>query len=228
MIVTGSPRCDISYEYRKLKPDEETIVYYMIEADRGAPWFLLDPLSKNEKNKLIHKLGYDKSILKANWQELADKTLNYCINYAKKNKKVKLIIKGKKVSHLRYHLPKNLPENITFLNQGAGHHLLKKAKIIIGFNSTAVLEGILANRFIIIPYFKVNKMLKAKDRILNFNTKKYAVKSEKEFIKKLNYFINKKYIFKQLDESEKNFKRFVGNSDGNSSKRLSNFLNREI
>ena len=72
-------------------------------------------------------------------------------------------------------------------------------------------------------------MTKYKDLVIDFNIKKYAVQSEEKFYKKLNYFINKKYIFKKLDNSEKIIlKKFVGNTDGNSSKRLSDFLNHEM
>ena len=123
----------------------------------------------------------------------------------------------------------DLPENITFVNSGAGHHLLKKAKIVIGFNTTAVLEGVLANRDIIIPYFDTKKMKKNKDLVMDFNTKQYAVQSEDKFYKKLKFHLSKKYHFRELNKKEKNIlKKFVGNSDGNSSKKLSDFLKNEI
>ena len=229
VVVTGSPRCDISYSYRKLKPDEKTIVYYMIENYRGAPWHLIETLSDAAKNNLIRKIGYNKSVFKINWKELSEKTLKYCVNFARKNKNIKLIIKGKQISHQKNDLPNDLPENITFVNSGAGHHLLKKAKIVIGFNTTAVLEGVLANRDIIIPYFDTKKMKKNKDLVMDFNTKQYAVQSEDKFYKKLNFHLNKKYHFRELNKKEKNIlKKFVGNSDGNSSKKLSDFLKNEI
>ncbi len=228
VTVIGSPRCDASYNYRKLEPDQKTIVYYMIESFRGAPWHLIETFSSKEKKELLKKLRVNKSILKINWKELANKTLKYCIKYAKDNQNVNLIIKGKQSSNSQIIMPKSLPKNVTYINSGAGHHLLKKSKIVIAFNTTAVLEGILANRDIMIPYFNINNM-KKKNVVINFNNEKYKIKTENQFYKKLNYYINRKYRYRKLDMDEKRvLKKFIGNTDGNSSNRLSNFLKNEI
>ena len=47
----------------------------------------------------------------------------------------------------------------------------KKSKIVIGWNTTAVLEGIASNRFILIPYFH-SKNIKKKIRRINIKFKK--------------------------------------------------------
>lgn len=228
VTVTGSPRCDISYNYRKLEPDQKTIVYYMIEPFRGAGWHLIETFSNKEKKELIKKLKVNKSIVKINWKDLANKTMKYCIKYAKNNQNVKLIIKGKQSSNSQIFIPKNLPKNVTYINSGSGHHLLKKSKVVIAFNTTAVLEGILANRDIIIPNFNINN-IKSKNLVINFNNEKYKVKTENQFNKKLNYHINRRYRYRKLDMDEKRvLKKFIGNSDGNASNRLSNFLKNEI
>lgn len=229
VTVTGSPRCDISYIYRKLEPDQKTIVYYMIEPYRGAGWHLIETFSKKEKKELIKKLRVNESIMKINWKDLANKTLKYCIKYAKDNQNIKLIIKGKQSSNSQIFIPKNLPKNVTYINSGSGHHLLKKSKVVIAFNTTAIAEGILANRDIIIPYFNMKEMSKNKNLIIDFNNQIYKVQSEKKFYEKLNSFTNKKYFYKKLNLSEKNvLNRFVGNIDGKSSRRLSNFLKNQI
>ena len=228
VTVIGSPRCDISYNYRKLEPDQNTIVYYMIEPYRGAGWHLIETLSNKEKKKLIKKLRVNKSIMNINWIDLANKTMKYCIKYAKDNQNVKLIIKGKQSSNSQIFIPKNLPKNVTYINSGSGHHLLKKSKVVIAFNTTAILEGILANRDIIIPYFNINN-IKNKNLVINFNNEKYKVKTENQFYKKLNYYINRKHRYRKLNIDEKRvLKKFIGNTDGNSSNRLSNFLKNEI
>ena len=178
---------------------------------------------QRKKKELIKKLRVNKSIVKINWKDLANKTMKYCIKYAKDNQNVKLIIKGKQSSNSQIFIPKNLPKNVTYINSGSGHHLLKKSKIVIAFNTTAVLEGIMANRDIMIPYFNINN-IKNKSVVINFNNEKYKVKTENQFYKKLNHYINRKYRYRKLDRDEKRvLKKFIGNTDGNSSNRLSNF-----
>ena len=46
----------------------------------------------------------------------------------------------------------NLP-NLRYFNDGPGHHFLVNSQIIIGMNSAAILEAILAGKKVIIPHF---------------------------------------------------------------------------
>ena len=46
-----------------------------------------------------------------------------------------------------------MPQNIQINKFGPGHSLLIDSKIVIGWNTTSIIEGIAANRFILIPYF---------------------------------------------------------------------------
>tara|TARA_B100001057_G_scaffold500491_1_gene615869 strand:+ start:16329 stop:17666 length:1338 start_codon:yes stop_codon:yes gene_type:complete len=227
--VVGSPRCDLSYDLRKIKPQNNTILYYMIERDRGIPWYFFSNYNNKNKNKILNEIGINRSVLTANWDELAKKTLIYCLHYARRNKEIKLIIKGKQSAHTNKDLPKKLPENVVYIQDGAGHHLLRNAKTVIAFNTTAVLEAMLANRNIIIPYFGNKNLSKKKNFVINFNNKKYAVYSKHEFFRKLNLFLKKKYAFKKMSYLEKKIlNKFVGNSDGKSSFRLFNFLTKKI
>lgn len=226
--VVGSPRCDESYDYRNIKPNKNTIIYYMIEKDRGIPWYFFDKYKNKEKKKIFEEIRIDKSILSSNWNFLAKKTLAYCLNYAKKNKDIKLIIKGKQSAHSIKDLPNILPKNVLYIQDGVGHRLLKKAGTVVAFNTTAVLEAILANRNIIIPYFDP-QIIKKKKLVIDFNNRIYAANSEFEFYKKLNFFVNKDYSLKKMSFSQKKIlKKFIGNFDGNSSLRLFNFLNAKI
>ena len=44
--------------------------------------------------------------------------------------------------------------NLSFIDGGVGHDLINKESIIIGFNSTAVIESMISGADVIIPYFK--------------------------------------------------------------------------
>tara|TARA_B100001063_G_C16765654_1_gene558466 strand:- start:1564 stop:2934 length:1371 start_codon:yes stop_codon:yes gene_type:complete len=229
IVTVGSPRCDLSYQYRKISPDKDVITYYMLETQRGVPGYFLGGLSKVEKRILCERLKLNVNDLKINWNDLNKKTIGYCIDYAKKNKDIKIIFKGKQSTHTRSDLPSNLPENCTFIKDGSGHELLKKSKIIIGFNSTIILEAMLANRSILVPYFNFKEINKKKDFIIDFNNKNYWVKTRSDFFQKIDKLIKNKYKYKKLSKPEKKILvQFIGNSDGKACKRLIKFINSSI
>lgn len=229
IFTVGSPRCDLSYQYRKIAPEDNIIAYYMLETQRGVPSYFLGGLSNNEKKILCEHLKLNLKDLKINWNDLNKKTINYCIDYAKKNKNVKIIFKGKQSTHERSDLPLNLPRNCSFVKDGTGHEILKKSKIIIGFNSTIVLEAILANRNILIPYFNFKEVNKKKDFIIDFNNQNYWVKTKSVFFQKINKLIKSKYKYRKLSKMEKKIlEQHIGNSDGKASKRLIKFIDSSV
>ena len=70
----------------------------------------------------------------------------------------------------------NLPKNIKLQYYGAGHQLLEESKVIIAWNTTAILEGIAANRFILLPYFNSKNKIFKKDSelILKLKNENYC------------------------------------------------------
>ena len=229
IVTVGSPRCDQSFRYRKIIPESNIITYYMIESNRGAPGYLLSGLSSKDKKILCKSLKINPKDLKVSWEELNKKTINYCIDYARKNKDVQIIFKGKQSTHKRSDLPLSLPENCLFVKDGTGHELLKKSKIIIGFNSTIILEAILANRDILIPYFNFKEMKNKKNFIIDFNNQNYWVKSKLDLFQKIKKLIKSKYKNRKLSKSEKKvLDGYIGNSDGKACERLIKFINSSV
>ena len=50
-----------------------------------------------------------------------------------------------------------LPKNCNYTNYGLAQDYIEKSLLIISFNSTVILEAMLANRNIIIPFFYKEK-----------------------------------------------------------------------
>ena len=109
---------------------------------------------------------------KINWKKLYNQTLEYIVAFARKNPDCKIILKGKNGVHKEKHLNSIiLPKNCLFIKDGAGHKLLHNSLIVIAFNSTIVLETILANRNLIIPNFNNERNIVVSnfnDRIIIF------------------------------------------------------------
>jgi hypothetical protein len=202
IVVNGCARLDLAFKYQKISPNNNRILYYMIEKERFIP----------NENSFV------------NWSNLKSKTERYLVNFAKKNPGIDIIFKGKIGVHKREELPQNLPSNCKFISKGAGHGLLKQAKIVIGFNSTVVYEAIAANRYLLIPNFNINTS-KERENLLDLPSTKYLVNSEKEFNDKLNEFLQEEKINKQLSEEEKNILfKYFGNNDGESGSRTRKFI----
>ena len=204
--VPGCARLDLAFDYQKISQDKNLIVYYMIERERPIP---------------------GESFF-VNWKELKVKTENFLIQYAKNNPQINIIFKGKVGVHEKNELPNDLPKNCIFVNTGAGHKFLKKAKVVVAFNSTAVYEAIAALRNLIIPNYDPNILLQ-EDNVLILPSKKYLVNDVAEFNQRLNYFLNENNESKKLaKEDEEILTYYFGNKDGCSGLRTKKFIDNVI
>tara|TARA_B100002051_G_C16670649_1_gene604335 strand:+ start:41 stop:1327 length:1287 start_codon:yes stop_codon:yes gene_type:complete len=208
IIVNGCPRSDYSFKLRKSKPQNNFIVYYLIEKKRAQ-----NLISK--KNKF-------------NWDNLYSQTLKYLLEYTKNNPHIKLILKGKTGVDNNLLKAKFLSKNCIFIDGGIGQKLLKKAKVVIAFNTTILFEAIAGNRNLIIPNFN-NENIKKKNLIYKIENSDYFVNSKSEFFKKINFYLNSEYKNTMLTSKEKKLLNYyLGNKDGKSGKRVANFLRKTI
>lgn len=218
--VIGCSRLAESFSYKKILPKNK-IVYFAIEKYRGLPNRYCKTQSKNFFKNLKDYKFYDR---KFNWEFLHTKTLKILRTFATKNPKVEVIIKTKTGEKNNINDYKNLPKNITVIHEGAGHSLLKDSKVVIGWNSTIILEAIAANRFILLPYFyKKNKVLKKSELEFKLNKNNYGF-SEKDFYEKLQSFMKKKYYPTKVNNSHMSLDYYLGNSKNNAEKKLDKFI----
>lgn len=207
--VNGCPRTDYAFRLRKVKPKKNIIIYYMIEKNRGS-------------NLILSKS-------KINWEKLYNQTLEYLIDYAKKNQNVNIIFKGKVGAHSEDNFDLNiLPKNCKFITGNTGDKFLKDATVVVAFNSMTVFETIASNRNLIIPNF--NKESKKKgNMLLKISNPKYFANTKKQFIKKLNINLNSKYKNSSLSNSDKKMLNYyLGSIDGKSGERVQKFLNKSL
>lgn len=222
--VIGCSRLDESFSYKKLKPKNQ-ILYYAIQNNRGLPTALINTFGKTFFKDIKNDISF---YSKYNWNKLHVKTLKVLKIFAKNNPKILIIIKVKhgETSYKKEYF--NLPENIRIIDYGAGHTLLKESKIVIGWNTTSVLEGIAANRFILIPYFhKKNKFLKQAELKLGLNKSCY-VNLENDFTHKLSSLIKKDYKKNKIYHNLNALDYHLGNSDNKAGLRLNNFLKKNL
>lgn len=223
--VVGCPRLIDSFHLKEIKPKDQ-ILYYAIENDRGLP-------NRNVKlygNKFFKDLKDHKNFnSKYNWNYLHINTIKILKQFALKYPKSSIIIKIKTGESPNTKQYLNLPKNIKVQYYGTGHKLLKDSKVIIAWNTTAILEAIAANRFILLPYFhKKNYILKKKDEmVLNLKDGNYGY-SKNDFYKKLDLFMNKKYNKNNVYNNQYSLKYHLGNADKKADFRLNKFIRKNI
>ena len=223
--VVGCSRLSESFSYQKKLPKNQ-ILYYAIQNDRGLPHKFI----KQFGNKYFKKLDcYKYYNSKYNWSDLHNKTIKVLKKFAKNNPETSIVIKTKVGVPVNKKDYSDLPDNIQIIYDGIGHQLLEKSKIVIAWNTTSIMEGIAANRFILLPYFHANKnnFRKENELILKLKNRNFGY-TEKDFYKKLNYFINLNYNKNKIHNNLFSLEYYLGNVGNNSTLKLNNFLKKNI
>ena len=114
---------------------------------------------------------------------LHKKTLKILKKFAINNPNIPIIIKSKIGDKLDKNEYRNLPKNIRLITSGTGQIFLKNSKVVIGWNTTAIMEAIAANRFLLLPYFfKKDNVSKKNELKLKLKKNNYGF-SESDFYK---------------------------------------------
>ena len=118
-----------------------------------------------------------------------------------------------------------MPGNIEIVKEGAGHDLLDDSHIVVGFNSTAVLEAVAAGRKTIVPLF---------ENLLNPKVLPYAIDMKKgvllassveAFSNYLKNAVSNPEISRELKPNQEILlQKLLGNGDGLADKRYRNFI----
>ena len=223
--VVGCSRLSESFILKNILPKDQ-ILYYAIENERGLPNWIV----KLNGNKFFKDLkGHKNYNPRYNWKILHTKTLEILRKFAHKNPDVSIIIKIKTGQSPNKKEYSKLPDNVKIQYFGTGHKLLKDSKVVIAWNTTAILEAIAANRFVLLPYFhKKNYNLKKKDELLlNLKTQNYGY-TKKNFYEKLEFFIKKKYDKKFTYNNQYSLKYHLGNADNKAGLRLDKFIRKNL
>ena len=220
--VVGCPRVNASHRKRNIIPDSEgivTILYYLINEEAGLPSYIENGITKRgvKKNNSVYT-----------WKpmvELVDQTL---FDLAKNNSNLRLILKTKTgftKMQLKNFDTKNLPENIEIIKEGAGHDLLDEAHVVVGFNSTAVLEAVAAGRKTIVPLFTDVLDKAVLPYAIDMSEGVLFADSLNKFNKHLEESVSNPTISSSLRPNQIDLlDRLLGNGDGMADKRFKSFL----
>ena len=142
--VVGIPRLDIYFEVNKNTSQRPKQVIFFAFSPRSTFQFLAS--TEEEFNK-IEKRTFD--------------FYSSVIKFAVKHPHILVAIKTKMSKHfkdyvtniLMDHFPGVLIPNLTVTNIGDVTQMIVESSVVIGFNSTTLIEGLILNKRIISPYF---------------------------------------------------------------------------
>ena len=142
-------------------------------------------------------------------------------------KDIDFIIKHKssdqnQVDNILKRFVKIIPNNVHFTYTESLFTLVKKAKLIIGHNSSAVFEAIAAGRLCIIPHYEEVHDPRFSGRLIEYGDSVHYVDSP-DALKKLtlNKVLSTKNNVKELNSAQKKLLKFwLGNIDGCSGYRM--------
>lgn len=220
--VVGCPRALFSFNLMKniKKTKISNILFYYFKKNKGMP-------VRNNKFNYFNetKIKKHKPI---SWEPIINQIFDTMIKLSKVYPHINFFIKAKKgesenIRYINKIKKMNLP-NLRYFNEGPGHHFLVNSQIIIGMNSAAILESLLAGKKVLIPHFSSfrkkiynqytfdlpkNLMVENRfhlEKILESNIKKGYINLPIK-IKSYNK-ISKKY-FGDFINSKKNLRKFL-------------------
>ena len=220
IFVTGCARAGqyIDINKKKHKKKIKNILFFLIQDSAGIPFSL--------KKKQFSVLSI-KNHKPFNWNSLSKEVTNTMIKLAQKNSEVNFIFKGKiKFGNKLIHAlgKKKLPKNIYLKKGGTAENLIMESDLIIGFNTSAVLEAMIAKKYVIVPFYKKYRKMPFLHYVHSYH-KNVLVNNNEDLEKKIQKLIDKNELdfpnpeiihFKNINKyfgdigySRKNLKKFL-------------------
>lgn len=231
--VPGCARLDQSHQLRSnmSEPTKQTVLFFLIEKKAGLGR-VRDPQSDNWMRRgAAGTDGYFDG-----WTEMSNKVNRAVLRLASENPEILFICKGKtgfgqeQIQALAKSVSDSaLPGNVALITDGVGHHLLRKAAVVIGFNTTAVLEAMAAGVPVIVPNIFSPQEKENAGFSHDVNDGALVPTSETELRSMVLDAVEAKLKFPELTLGQKHaLDRMMGNSDGKSGQRLRNLLDRAV
>jgi hypothetical protein len=144
VVTVGMPRLDRFHRWRRENAGQKS--------DQGKPLLLFFSFSQTDK--------IPSSINAGNWGAFCTKTHLAILNFARSNPQVEVAIKTKGTSDHDSQLMQVLnstgsllPCNIQLVSGGDAFDLITKSSIVVGFNTTGLIEALALGKTVIVPRF---------------------------------------------------------------------------
>ncbi len=222
--TVGCARLDFSHHLRSLEntvPSRPMVLFFMIQESAGLPY--LDEFFRKDGEVVVEEPGRALT-----WRSLAARVNAIVLKFAKNNPDVDFIFKGKTgfSAAQRERLGEDVPPNVALISDGVGDHLIAKAAVVVGFNSTVVLEAIAAGRSVVVPALLGHEESFLRPYLHDVGDAAVVAESAQEFEQSIaNAVRNHRLMNGDLPAEHKRvLRKHLGNDDGRAGDRLRKFV----
>jgi hypothetical protein len=153
--VCGMPRLDRAHAWRraaagKCLPERPHLLFFTFAAKTGLP-VLRRKFGDGERTEAMPELD------RLNWGQTALQTMQAVARFARENPTVQVVVKSKLASghsdFFRSSADGEIPSNVRLVEGGDPLALLQNAWLVLGMNSTALLEALAMGKTVLCPGF---------------------------------------------------------------------------
>jgi len=232
VYVPGCARLDESHRYRgnAKPPSARTVLFYLIDAKAGLARF------KDEETGdwLRDAPMPDGSV--GDWSEMVAKVNQAVMGLAASHPDIQFVCKGKTgfgdeqaQALLEASGGTILPDNVELITSGVGHKLLKKGSVVIGFNTTSVLEAIAAGVPVIVPNIFSEREKQMAGYAHDVNDGALVPTTPEELQSMILETAESGVRYQEMMPGQKKvLDKILGNSDGKAGGRLRTFLDKAV
>jgi hypothetical protein len=218
--VVGCPRADVQHARRRMAstPSRRSVVY-----------FAIDPLAGNRTfGPASEQAGHDADIPR--WCTTTLETERALVAWAAAHPDVTVHVKAKfgHTERVRDRFSNHeVPDNMTIHYAGVGTDLIDEAHVVIGLNTTALLEAVAAGRHAVVPLFGEAAEPSAEPFLFELGTAVSTVDSASALGGAIDRALGLP-LRTELDDAERRLlDRYIGNPDGAASDRAYAWILRE-
>jgi hypothetical protein len=221
--VTGMPRLDRIHRWRRTQASAG--------GDDGRPQVLFFSFWRKEK---LTGTGIWEDL---SWTGLCDGTHRAVVELARLNPHARVVIKTKAVSQrvdeiwdILREPGRDLPPNLTVISGGDPFPLIAKSRVVIGFNTTALLEALAAGKPVIVPQFAEAEDAGMRQLVIDIGRAVERAASPAELVRMASAHLDGPSTTpKELSaEASDALTYWVGNDDGHAGQRVLEAVRAEI
>jgi hypothetical protein len=233
VIVTGMPRLDRIHRWRRAHAGEETanaqvLFFGFSRKDKIPGRNIRDVKAKGLLNTSATLEEAAERWGELSWEELCTGACQGIVAFARRHPDVRIVVKTKRqttqadeMMELLRGDGEDLPTNIAIVKGGDPFDLLTQSRVVVGFNTTGLIEALAAGKPVVVPWFGEVHNETLRDIILDMGNAVDYAHTPAELAEKIATHFEAAVSPASLPENSKNIlDRLVGNSDGAASIRV--------
>ena len=225
VVVTGMPRLDKLHRWRRENAGPAK--------NGGTPQVLFFTFSLHEK--LPNPQQIESSVAGRDWGVFWEHTHHAILNLARENADIQVVVKTKGNSRQDIAIHQifqdgELPANLKIVSGGDARNLIAESHVVVGFNTTGLLEALAIGRPVVVPRFAEACDNTMREFILDLGDAVDYANSPHQIVEKAcRYARTPPETPLELSEHVASTLKFwLGNDDGFSGRRVQESVRKEI